>query len=83
MGLKWKDGFREDTVHIALTSGLTCKQVAHDLGVEMWTPNKRITAHRDTDVGSKEDISLAQENDRLRRQVCIFKKVRNILKESP
>ena len=51
----------------ALTSGLTRKQVADDLGVGMSTLNKWITAHRDTDVVSKEDLGLAQENDRLRR----------------
>ena len=55
MGLK-----RTDAVRIALTSGLTRKQVANDLGVGMSTLNKWITAHRDTDVVSKEDLSLAK-----------------------
>jgi len=68
MGLKRTDEFRQDAVRIALTSGLTRKQVADDLGVGMSTLNKWITAHRDTDVISKEDLSLAQENDRLRRE---------------
>ena len=31
MGLKWTDEFRADSVRIALTSGLTRKQVADDL----------------------------------------------------
>lgn len=60
-------------MRIALTSGLTRKQVADDLGVGMSTLNKWITAHRDTDVVSKEDVSLAQENDRLRRVKAAFK----------
>jgi len=34
----------------------------------MSTLNKWITAHRDIDVVSKDDLSLAQENDRLRRE---------------
>ena len=59
MGLKRTDEFRQDAVRIALTSGLTRKQVADDLGVEMSTLNKRITAHRDTDMISKENLSLA------------------------
>ena len=59
MGLKRTDKFRQDAVRIALTSGLTRKQVADDLGVGMSTLNKRITAHRDTDMISKEDLSLA------------------------
>ncbi len=37
-------------MRIALTSGLTRKQVADDLGVGMSTLNKWITAHRDTDL---------------------------------
>jgi transposase len=68
MGLKRTDEFRQDAVRIALTSGLTRKQVADDLGVGMSTLNKWITAHRDTDVVSKEDLGLAQENDRLQRE---------------
>ena len=43
------DEFRKDAVRIALTSGLSRKQIADDLGVGMSTLNKWITAHRDTD----------------------------------
>jgi hypothetical protein len=35
MGLKQTDGFRKDAVRIALTSGLTRKQVADDLIAEI------------------------------------------------
>ena len=56
MGLKRTDEFRQDAVRIALTSGLT-RKVADNLGVGMSTLNKWITAHRDTDVVSKGDIS--------------------------
>ena len=63
MGLKRTNEFRKDAVRIALTSGLTRKQVADDLGVGMSTLNKWITAHRDTDVVSNEDLGLAQEWD--------------------
>ena len=71
MGLKRTDEFRQDAVRIALTSGLTRKQVADDLGVGMLTLNKWNTAHRGTDVASKEDLSLAQENDRLQREILL------------
>ena len=73
MGLKRTDEFRADAVRIALTSGLTRKQVADDLGVGMSTLNKWIAAHRDTDVVSKEDLDLANENDRLRREIKLLK----------
>jgi transposase len=56
--------------------------VAGDLGVGMSTLNKWITAHRDTDVVSKEGLSLAQENDRLRRENRILKEEREILKKA-
>ena len=82
MGLKRTDEFRQDAVRIALTSGLTRKQVADDLGVGMSTLNKWITAHRDTDVVSKEDMSLATENDRLRREIRLLKEEREILKKA-
>ena len=48
--------FRQDAVRIALKSGLTRKQVADDLGVGMLTLNKWITAHRDTDLVSSDDM---------------------------
>lgn len=79
MGLKRKDEFRQDAVRIALTSGLTRKQVAGDLGVGMSTLNKWVTTHRDTDVVSKEDSDLARENERLRREVRLLKEKREIL----
>ena len=79
MGLKRKDELRQDAVRIALTSGLTRKQVAGDLGVGMSTLNKWVTTHRDTDVVSKEDSDLARENERLRREVRLLKEKREIL----
>ena len=45
MGLKQNDEFRQDAVRIALTSELTRKQVADDLGVGISMLNKWITAH--------------------------------------
>ena len=82
MGLKRTGEFRQDAVRIALTSGLTRKQVADDLGVGMSTLNKWITAYRDTDVVSKEDLDLAEENERLRREIRLFKEEREILKKA-
>ncbi|AJE47153.1 IS3 family transposase [Celeribacter ethanolicus] len=82
MGLKRTDEFRQDAVRIALTSGLTRKQVADDLGVGMSTLNKWITAHRDTKVVSQEDLDLAKENERLRREIRLLKEEREILKKA-
>lgn len=73
MGTVRTDEFRKDAVRIALTSGLTRRQVAADLGVGLSTLNKWVNAHRDTDVVSAEDRELARENERLRREIRILK----------
>jgi len=82
MGQKRTDEFRQDAVRIALTSGLTRKQVPDDLSVGMSTLNKWITAHRDTDVVSRDDLGLAQESNRLWRENRILKEEREILKKA-
>ena len=82
MGRRHTDEFRRDAVRIALTSGLTRKQVSSDLGVGMSTLNKWITEHRDTDLVSEQDQDLARENDRLRRENRILKEERDILKKA-
>ena len=66
MSLKRTDEFRADAVRIALTSGLSRKQVALDLGVGFSTLKKWVTAHRDTGVVSDKGLDLARENERLR-----------------
>ena len=82
MGTGRTDEFRKDAVRIALTSGLTRRQVADDLGVGLSTLNKWVTAHRGTDVVSSEDRELARENERLRRENRILKEERDILKKA-
>ena len=83
MGTGRTDEFRKDAVRIALTSGLTRRQVADDLGVGLSTLNKWVNAHRDMDVVSPEDRELARENKRLRRENRILKEERDILKTVP
>ena len=82
MGTGKTDEFRKDAVRIALTSGLSRRQVADDLGVGLSTLNKWVNAHRDTDVVSAEDRELARENERLRREIRILKEERDILKKA-
>ena len=80
MGTVRTDEFRKDAVRIALTSGLSRKQIADDLGVGMSTLNKWITAHRETGLLSPEDRELALGNERLRRENRILREERDILK---
>ena len=76
------DEFRKEAVRIALTSGLSRRLVADDLGVGFSTLKKWVSAHRGTDVVSAEDRELARENERLRREVRILKEERDILKKA-
>ena len=82
MGTGRTDEFRIDAVRIALTSGLSRRQVADDLGIGMSTLNKWVTSHRDTDVASPDDRELARVNERLRREIRILKEERDILKNA-
>jgi len=82
MGTGRTDEFCKDAVRIALTSGLSRRQVADDLVGGFSTLNKWVSAHRDTDVVSAEDRDLARENERIRREVRILKEERDILKKA-
>lgn len=74
--------FKRDAVRIALTSGLTRRQVSSDLGVGMSTLNKWIKTYRDTDVIPKEDQELLRENERLRKENRILREEREVLKKA-
>jgi len=76
------DEFRKEAVRIALTSGLSRRQIADDLGVGFSTLKKWASAHRDTGVVCAEDRELARENERLRREARILKEERDILKKA-
>ena len=54
---------------IALTKGLSRRQVADDPRVDFSTLNKWMSAYRDTDGVSVEDRELARESERLRHEV--------------
>ena len=76
------DEFRRDAVRIALTSGLTRRQVSTDLGVGLSTLNKWIKVFGKDAVVSGPDQDLARENERLRRENRILKEERDVLKKA-
>ncbi len=78
IGTKQTYDFCADSVRIALTSGLTHKKIASDLGVGLSTLNKSVTAHRDANVVSDNDLELARENVRFRRENLILQDQREI-----
>jgi transposase len=74
--------FKRDAVRIALTSGLTRRQVASDLGMGISTLNKWIKVAQDSEGGSLPDADLVREVERLRKENAVLKQEREILKKA-
>lgn len=77
------NGFKRDAVRIALTSGLTRRQVASDLGIGLSTINKWVKAFSDEASRTGPDQDLLRENERLRRENRILREEREVLKNRP
>ena len=82
MAEKHTEEFKRDAVRIALTSGLTRKQVASDLGVGLSTLGKCISRIRTEDDASLPDPDLLKELERLRKENRILKEEREALKKA-
>lgn len=82
MAHRHSDEFRLEAVRIALTSGLSRKQVASDLGVGFSTLSKWIQKSRPGDMPPTPDVDLAKENDRLRKENRLLREERDILKKA-
>lgn len=74
--------FKRDAVRIALTSGLTRRQVASDLGMGISTLNKWIKVAQETEDASLPDAELVREVERLRKENTVLKQEREILKKA-
>lgn len=74
--------FKRDAVRIALTSGLTRRQVASDLGMGVSTLNKWIKVAHDTEDASLPDTELVREVERLRKENTVLKQEREILEKA-
>jgi len=82
MARRHSEEFRLEAARIALTSGLTRKQVASDLGVGFSTLSKWIRKSRADELPPAPDLDLAKENDRLRKENRLLKEERDILKKA-
>ena len=76
------EGFKREAVRIALTSGLSRKQVASDLGVGFSTLGKWIQKSKPDDLPPSADIDLAKENERLRKENRLLLEEREVLKKA-
>ena len=71
--MKHTEDFKQEAVRIALTSGLSRRRVAADLGVGLSTLGKWVSQYRPTDLVSAPQADLARENERLRLENPILK----------
>jgi len=82
MAHRHNDEFKREAVRIALTSGLTRRQVASDLGVGFSTLSKWVQHWRDHETGLVPEHDLVKEVERLRRENRLLKEERDILKKA-
>lgn len=82
MGQKQTAEFRQEVVRVALTSGLSRKQVASDFGIGFSTLSRWIKEERSQITPSEPAIDLIQENERLRKEVRMLREEREILKKA-
>ena len=85
------EDFKRDAVRMALTSGLTRRQLSKDLGVGFSTLDSRVRKYRAEIEGSPlplhdgalaDAAELARENERLRIENRHLKEEREILKKA-
>ncbi len=77
-----RDEFKRDAVRIALTSGLTRRQVASDLGIGLSAPGKGVRAVPEEAKVPAQDTGLLRENERLCKENRILGDLSRIRKQS-
>jgi len=82
MAATHSDEFKRDAVRIALTGGLTRRQVASDPGVGLSTLGKWIRAISAEAKMPERDADLLRENERLRKENRILRDLSRIRKQS-
>ena len=82
MGIGRTEEFRSEAVRIALTSGLSHKQVGADLGIGLSTLGKWITSHKHTELLSGPDNDKDKELARLCKENRTLREERDILKKA-
>ncbi len=82
MAIKHSEEFKREAVRIALTSGLSRRRVASDLGLGLSTLGTWVSLHRGDDLPASPSVDLLAENEQLRRENRILKEEREILKKA-
>lgn len=82
MGSKQTPEFRQEVVRVALTSGLSRKQVASDFGIGFSTLGRWLKEGRDQVLRPEPASDLMVENTRLRKEVRLLREEREVLKKA-
>lgn len=82
MGTNRTEEFRQEAVRIALTSGLTRKQVASDLGVGFSTLCKWIQQDSKNPEKTSAQSDLERKISELRKENRLLREERDILKKA-
>ena len=82
MGQRYGVKFKREAVRLALTSGLTRKQISADLGMGFSTLNKWVEQSRHDDLASRPYEDQAKEISGLRKENRILREEREILKKA-
>ena len=82
MARRHTEEFKREAIRIALTSGLTRRQVASDLGIGFSTLSKWIQRSRNDETISVPDQDLFKEVERLRTENRRLKEERDLLKKA-
>ncbi len=82
MGTKRTAEFRQEAVRVALTSGLTRKQVASDFGVGFSTLSKWLQQDRKNPEKPNTQSDLEREVAELRKENRLLREEREILKKA-
>jgi transposase len=81
LGQRYGEEFKREAVRLALTSGLTRKQISADLGMGFSTLNKWGEQSWHDDLESRPYEDQAQEISQLRKENRILREEREILKK--
>lgn len=80
MGNRTTPEFRQEAVRVALTSGLTRRQVASDFKIALSTLCRWIREEHDNVIQVEPQIDLIKENERLHKENRLLREEREILK---
>ena len=82
MGTKHSTEFKQEAVRVALTSGLTRKQVAADFGVGFSTLSRWIQKGRQMVEEPSVQSDMEAEVAALRKENCLLREERDVLKKA-